>query len=57
MTEAETILKMIETVDPADTTKLDEIDARVWCSVASYDFKRILKRTRTQGFRLLLILS
>jgi hypothetical protein len=29
MTEAETILKMIETVDPADTEKLDEIDARV----------------------------
>lgn len=29
MTEAQTILKMIETVDPSDTDKLDEIDARV----------------------------
>ena len=29
MTEAETILKMIENADPADTAKLDEIDARV----------------------------
>jgi hypothetical protein len=29
MTEAETILKMIESVDPADPAKLDEIDARV----------------------------
>lgn len=28
MTEAETILKMIETVDPADSAKLDEIDIR-----------------------------
>lgn len=33
MTEAETILKMIETVDPADTAKLDEIDARLWCLI------------------------
>jgi hypothetical protein len=29
MTEAQIILKMIESVDPADTVKLDEIDARV----------------------------
>ena len=29
MTEAETILKMIENADPEDTAKLDEIDARV----------------------------
>ncbi len=28
---AQEILKMIESVDPADTAKLDEIDARVWC--------------------------
>lgn len=27
---AETILQMIESVDPSDTAKLDEIDARVW---------------------------
>jgi hypothetical protein len=26
MTDAETILKMIEAVEPADTAKLDEID-------------------------------
>ena len=25
------ILEMIENVDPSDTDKLDEIDARVWC--------------------------
>lgn len=25
------ILKLIEAVDPSDTAKLDEIDARVWC--------------------------
>lgn len=31
MTEAQKILKMIETVDPEDSDKLDEIDARVWC--------------------------
>lgn len=31
MTEAQLILQMIETVDPNDTAKLDEIDARVWC--------------------------
>lgn len=30
MTEAETILKLIEEVDPKDSDKLDEIDARVW---------------------------
>src|SRR5437868_12709949 len=30
MAEAETILKIIETVDPADKAKLDEIDDRVW---------------------------
>jgi hypothetical protein len=34
MTESETILKMIETADPADTMKLDEIDARVWCRLS-----------------------
>lgn len=31
MNEHELILKLIEEVDPADTAKLDEIDARVWC--------------------------
>jgi hypothetical protein len=38
MTEAETILKMIETVDPQDTAKLDEIDARVWCYIQNATF-------------------
>lgn len=33
MTEAETILRMIETVSPDDTAKLDEIDARVYVYV------------------------
>lgn len=31
MKEADEILRMIETVSPDDTVKLDEIDARVWC--------------------------
>jgi len=30
MTTATEIVKMIEDVDPCDTAKLDEIDARVW---------------------------
>jgi hypothetical protein len=38
MTEAETILKMIETVDPYDTAKLDEIDALVWCYLKNVHF-------------------
>jgi len=32
------ILKMIETVDPSDTAKLDEIDARVFNYVADFDY-------------------
>ncbi len=34
MSDAQTILAMIEQVDPADIAKLDEIDARVWCFIA-----------------------
>lgn len=30
MSEAKKILEMIEEVDPSDTDKMDEIDARVW---------------------------
>lgn len=30
---AKDILKLIEEVDPSDTAKLDEIDARVWCLI------------------------
>lgn len=39
---AQTILKMIEAVDPADTATLDEIDARVWCLCNEARFKRML---------------
>jgi hypothetical protein len=42
LTEAETILKMLETVDPADTAKLDEIDARVWCWVEGVTYDAVL---------------
>ncbi len=38
MTPAQTMLKMIEEVDPSDTAKLDEIDARVWCYLNNYEF-------------------
>ena len=31
LNNAQTILKLIEEVDPSDTYKLNEIDARVWC--------------------------
>lgn len=36
---AQEILKMIEEVDPADTAKLDEIDARVWCYITKNTFE------------------
>lgn len=32
---AQEILKLIEEVDPADSAKMDEIDARVWCFIKS----------------------
>jgi hypothetical protein len=41
MTDAETILNMIETVDPTDTAKLDEIDARVCCYAKGYEFEQM----------------
>lgn len=34
----EEILKLIETVDPNDREKLDEIDARVWCFLNKYRY-------------------
>lgn len=37
MSDAKTILNMIETVDPNDTAKMDEIDARVWCFVSFWN--------------------
>lgn len=41
MTEAETLLKMIEGVDPKDTATLDEIDARfmAWAHIPSDSYK------------------
>jgi hypothetical protein len=38
MTPASDVLRLIETVDPVDTAKLDEIDARVWCWLSDCDF-------------------
>jgi hypothetical protein len=38
VTDAQEILRLIETVDPNDTAKLDEIDARVWCVLNSEQF-------------------
>jgi len=38
MTDAETILKMIEEVDPEDTENLDEIDARTMCFIQGWEF-------------------
>lgn len=38
---AETILKLIETVDLAYTTKLDEIDALTWCWYYQKQFSKI----------------
>lgn len=38
MTDAQTILKMIESVDPSDTAKLDEIDLRTACLVQDKEF-------------------
>lgn len=35
---AQELLKMIETVDPNDTAKLDEIDARFWCWINGHNF-------------------
>ena|SRR5581483_1726121 len=40
MSEVQTILKMIETVDQSDTTTLDEIDARVWCWLRGYTMRK-----------------
>ncbi|MBC3540621.1 hypothetical protein ACFSC6_12085 [Rufibacter sediminis] len=49
MTEVKTILNLIETVDPADTAKLDEIDARLWCFVNKWGYsahKRLIMSDR-----------
>lgn len=49
MSDAQTILKMIEEVDPADTAKLDEIDARVMCLLEGWEFKDYFKRYNCDG--------
>ena len=49
---AQEILRMIEEVDPADTAKLDEIDARVWCYLNDKPFAGML--LRGNGFRYLM---
>ena len=49
---AQEILKLIEEVDPADTAKLDEIDARVVCYLnTTYDqrFVRLMNRCGMYG--------
>lgn len=38
MTEAQTILKMIEEVDPADAAKLNTLDALVWLYLNSNEY-------------------
>jgi hypothetical protein len=50
MTEAETILKLIESVDPKDTAKLDEIDARVWCYLHYERFGSIGRHNEPIGY-------
>lgn len=40
MTTHKDILGLIEVVDPEDTDKLDEIDARVWCWLNNGEFLR-----------------
>ena len=53
MTEAaDEILKMIETVDPADTAKMDEIDARVACYLTTtyeQEFIEMINRCGRNG--------
>jgi hypothetical protein len=39
MSDAKTILEMIEAVSPDDTAKLDEIDARVVCYLAGREYQ------------------
>lgn len=40
MTDASEILAMIEAVDPRDTEKLDEIDARMFCLISNIPWER-----------------
>ncbi len=43
MTDAKTILEMIENVDPADEFKLNEIDARAFCLIENETFIEMLE--------------
>ena len=43
------ILQMIETVDPEDTAKLDEIDARVWCWMKGHDPELLVYELNQDG--------
>lgn len=53
MEDHKLILNLIEEVDPSDTAKLDEIDARVWCWINGIEFKKPLltKNLRDGGMR------
>lgn len=42
------ILKLIESVDPSDTAKLDEIDARVWYYVEGHEWYPDCEVLRTE---------
>lgn len=47
--EAQEILKLIETVSPDDTAKLDEIDARAWCWLNGVQFLKMGKPFDNRG--------
>lgn len=47
--DAVKLLQMIETVDPADTAKLDEIDARVWCWMKGHDPELLVYELNQDG--------
>ena len=46
--EAKKILELIENVDPSDTDKLDEIDARVWCWLNGKKFQELMPEMNIQ---------
>lgn len=48
--DAVKILQMIETVDPADTAKMDEIDARTQCWLEGHEFVQMCSLIGGQEF-------
>lgn len=50
--DATAILKLIETVDPSDTAKLDEIDARVWCWINTVEFVKLRRPGGQKGYEI-----